>query len=288
MQPSSDSLLLNSVRVASPCPVSWDNMTGDERVRFCSLCSLHVYNLSEMSTREAAELIRNRAGKRSCVKFFRRADGTMLTQNCPRGLRVARDRCVHFWQRAVATIFWISASVSQVLAEDDAPIPHRIQSLRRIIVSPKVPPYVPHTNKTGESTSGGVDIDYGPYMRSLQQKIVSRWNPPEKITPTKLVVITFKVSQSGQLSDLKLTHSADDEASDLAAMAAVDRAFPFLHLPPGAGDAVDIQFTFKSRSIHTSLKIVEGVAENAGSSLSTMPEESGKGPLVLKGYINRE
>jgi hypothetical protein len=73
------------VQVASPCPASWDQMDGDDKVRFCALCRLNVYNLSAMSRHEADDLVRNREG-RLCVRFYQRPDGTVLTQDCPRGL----------------------------------------------------------------------------------------------------------------------------------------------------------------------------------------------------------
>ncbi len=36
--------LLENVRIASPCSASWDDMVGDERVRFCGQCTKNVYN----------------------------------------------------------------------------------------------------------------------------------------------------------------------------------------------------------------------------------------------------
>jgi hypothetical protein len=41
--------VLASVIIAEPCGMDWDNMTGDERIRFCNQCSLKVHNLSAMS-----------------------------------------------------------------------------------------------------------------------------------------------------------------------------------------------------------------------------------------------
>jgi hypothetical protein len=73
------------VRVAAPCEEDWDEMRGDERVRFCSRCSHNVYNLSAMSRREAERVVLGAEG-RLCVRFYRRKDGTILTQNCPTGL----------------------------------------------------------------------------------------------------------------------------------------------------------------------------------------------------------
>ena len=66
-------------------------MHGDERVRFCDQCELHVYNLSAMTRREAERLITS-SEDRLCIRFHRRADGTILTQNCPVGLRALKRR----------------------------------------------------------------------------------------------------------------------------------------------------------------------------------------------------
>jgi hypothetical protein len=85
------SLPLESIRIASPCRASWEKMAGDDRVRYCQECKLNVYNLSEMTRTEAERLIASREG-RLCVRFYRRADGTMITQDCPKGLRALIDR----------------------------------------------------------------------------------------------------------------------------------------------------------------------------------------------------
>ena len=66
-------------------------MTGDERVRHCAECKLNVYNLSEMSGQQATELITETEG-RLCVRFYRRADGTMLTRDCPVGVAALKRR----------------------------------------------------------------------------------------------------------------------------------------------------------------------------------------------------
>lgn len=83
--------LLSSVRIASPCSASWAEMEGDERVRHCSQCRLNVFNLSEMSAAEAESLLRKHAG-RLCVRIYRRADGTVLTRDCPKGFAAVRRR----------------------------------------------------------------------------------------------------------------------------------------------------------------------------------------------------
>ena len=82
---------LDNIRVAAPCSADWDGMFGNERVRLCEQCHLNVYNLSEMSRVEADRLI-NQAEGRLCVRFYRRRDGSIITQNCPVGLRAIRRR----------------------------------------------------------------------------------------------------------------------------------------------------------------------------------------------------
>jgi len=73
---------LARVRVASPCKADWDEMIGTDRVRFCGQCSLNVYNLSAMTRDEAESVIAANEGK-LCVRFYRRKDGSILTQDCP-------------------------------------------------------------------------------------------------------------------------------------------------------------------------------------------------------------
>ncbi len=82
---------LDHVRIAAPCKADWDSMFGDERVRFCGQCNLNVYNLSEM-TKSDAELLVARTEGRLCVRFYRRTDGSILTRNCPEGLRALKRR----------------------------------------------------------------------------------------------------------------------------------------------------------------------------------------------------
>ncbi len=80
---------LHTLKVASPCHADWDAMEGDDQARFCGTCRKNVYNLSAMTEGEAQALVSRLEG-RLCVRFYTRADGTLLTQDCPVGLRAAR------------------------------------------------------------------------------------------------------------------------------------------------------------------------------------------------------
>src|SRR5262245_64031508 len=66
-------------------------MVGDERVRFCSLCNKNVYNLSAMSREVAMKLIEEREGQ-LCAMLYRRIDGTILTSDCPVGMKAYASR----------------------------------------------------------------------------------------------------------------------------------------------------------------------------------------------------
>jgi hypothetical protein len=82
---------LEELEVASPCHESWEAMTGDERSRFCSKCKLSVFNLSSMTRLEAETFVRSRQpSDETCIRFYRRFDGTVITRDCPVALRKRR------------------------------------------------------------------------------------------------------------------------------------------------------------------------------------------------------
>jgi hypothetical protein len=89
--------LINGVRIASPCPASWEQMAGDDRVRHCSLCHQSVYDLSSMTGAEVARFL-GAHDEDVCVRLYRRADGTVMTRDCPRGVRA----------RVTALVTWVA------------------------------------------------------------------------------------------------------------------------------------------------------------------------------------
>jgi hypothetical protein len=82
---------LENVRIVRPCPARWQDMAGDERVRFCSLCGKNVYNLSAMTREAATKLIQERQDQ-LCALLYRRTDGTLLTADCPVGSKAFVSR----------------------------------------------------------------------------------------------------------------------------------------------------------------------------------------------------
>jgi hypothetical protein len=93
--------LLANIKIASPCSARWSQMAGDDRARFCAQCQKHVYNLSNLTADEAAALIREREGK-LCARFYQRADGMVLTSDCPIGAGQVWARCKRLLGAAAA------------------------------------------------------------------------------------------------------------------------------------------------------------------------------------------
>jgi len=101
---------LDHLRIASPCPANWEQMTGDDQVRFCDLCNLHVYNIARMTRNEAEALIAD-TGTRICTRLYRRTDGTVITRDCPVGLRAARRKVASVAGAVFAAVVSLCAAV---------------------------------------------------------------------------------------------------------------------------------------------------------------------------------
>jgi hypothetical protein len=101
---------LDHVQVAAPCKADWNQMIGSERVRFCAQCNLNVFNLSGMSRLEAESLIARTEG-RLCVRFYRRSDGSIITQDCPVGLRAIQRRVSYLGKAILAAGFTFLATI---------------------------------------------------------------------------------------------------------------------------------------------------------------------------------
>lgn len=113
--------LLDSIMIAAPCSMGWDEMHGDERVRLCGGCNKSVYNTSAMTADEVSTLL-SKEGPLPCLRLYRRADGTLITKDCPKGLKRVRAG----WQnlkRLVAAawlaLFGMQAASPQVVSAQE-------------------------------------------------------------------------------------------------------------------------------------------------------------------------
>ncbi len=191
--PSRRSLpLLETIRIASPCNADWEKMIGDDQIRFCAHCQKDVYNLSGMAREEAETLIREREGE-LCVRLYRRADGTVLTADCPVGVRKKRVRRVAIatvgggLMAAGAMLAWSSESESEqmvmgsieaqevvmgeILAEPE-PSGDQIEE----VMGGMPPPELSATPPAPSAKPGGIHVRMG--------KMVLRPKPmPKPVTP---------------------------------------------------------------------------------------------------------
>ena len=146
---------LNHVDVAAPCKADWDQMIGSQQMRFCGQCNLNVYNLSGMTRDEAESLIARNEG-RLCVRFYRRADGSILTRDCPVGLRAIRDR-VSYWTKAViaaALTFLATVGFYRLADLRPFPPPMTMGSIRAPLDMPVVQGAIPPSVPQAEFTMG--------------------------------------------------------------------------------------------------------------------------------------
>lgn len=60
---------IDNVRVARPCTEDWNKMQGNDRVRMCDHCVKEVNNLSELTRKQAKQLVRSSDGN-ICIRYF--------------------------------------------------------------------------------------------------------------------------------------------------------------------------------------------------------------------------
>lgn len=170
---------LNNIKIASPCSADWDAMYGDDRKRFCGDCKLHVYNLSGMTKADAESLITKAEG-RLCVRFYKRADGTVITENCPVGWAKVKHRTKVFATAAFSMIMALLTGVFIVsLFAKQRPL---MGDLRIPFTTPTPPPPPEHT-------MGAVALP--PANRSTNTN--SSTPKPNANTPTKFEIGKMKV-----------------------------------------------------------------------------------------------
>jgi hypothetical protein len=103
--------MLERVSIATPCSADWDSMPGTDQVRHCGQCDKNIYNLSAMTRRQAEALLRQTEG-RLCARLYRRADGTILAENCPAGLRAIGRRISRVAGAAMSAVATLSSATA--------------------------------------------------------------------------------------------------------------------------------------------------------------------------------
>ncbi len=100
---------LDRIIVANPCDADWDSMIGNDQVRFCEHCNLHVNDLSSMTRQEAMRLVARSRG-RLCVRYIERPLGGVLTKQLPEKLHRISRRISRFAAGAFTATLSLSSA----------------------------------------------------------------------------------------------------------------------------------------------------------------------------------
>jgi hypothetical protein len=151
--------LLSQIVIPTPCPMDWNLMEGNDRVRFCGQCHKSVYNLSTMTSQEAADLIREQYGE-LCGRLYQRPDGSIVTADC--ALTETRPRRFQFHLRSImATIAAVATvlGLTKLLVADESGAPPKpvLPALpkRGIFMGKMVPRHL--LNTPGQKTNVHLD-----------------------------------------------------------------------------------------------------------------------------------
>lgn len=135
------------VSVASACTESWEGMQGDARVRFCGRCEKNVFSLDALTTAEVRDLVL-RAEGRICWRFYVRKDGTVLTKDCPVGLRRVARRSI---AAAAAGLALLLAGAAGVLRQTGLWDASQVLGSWSARVQPPAPITSPHQKLSGHT-----------------------------------------------------------------------------------------------------------------------------------------
>jgi TonB family protein len=101
-------------------------------------------------------------------------------------------------------------------------------------------------NGQGEGSgngNGNGEIDFGAYLAEMQKRIKRAWYPP-KGNESKRIMVSFRISRNGTVSDINLVKSSGLTIADDAAIAAIETVSPLPQLPAGSPDSIQVKFSF--------------------------------------------
>lgn len=85
--PTPDLRVLNEIAIETPCLVPWGEIRGAGRVRFCQVCQKSVFDLIELTSVAAAQVLAE-SDALPCVRICRAPDGRIVTADHPTSLGV--------------------------------------------------------------------------------------------------------------------------------------------------------------------------------------------------------
>lgn len=232
--------IVDNLSVASPCTASWAAMDGDERVRFCGQCQKNVYNVSAMTGQEIESLVLEKEG-RLCIRFYQRKDGTVITEDCPRGLRLLRNG-VRKISAALAAVVSLSLAVLPARAGDSTVSkcakPEAENANHPVMGKMRAPENI----KMGEMALAPIESPHEPWMDKYKASqlplILANIQKDAKFENVNLFVT---LDQSGKVLNSYIVPSTGNaELENKLLKAARSTAFP--RLPVKSGNNVSLKF----------------------------------------------
>ena len=246
---------LNQIRVAAPCEADWSSMRGNDQVRFCDHCNLHVTDLSRLTRHEAMRLVEQSRG-RLCVRYVRTTSGEILTQESLRLHQLGRRV-----SRLAASAFTAAISISTAAA----------QTSSEVTQPPAAAKSIPGTSE-GAAISGVVTDPNGAVVPGATVTLVN------KKTNLAYVYVTrddgayqFSLLEAGR-------YSIEAEAPSF-----VKDEYRLLNLQPGSREKMDFNLTIPEVFAEVEIKaqLIE-VTHTMGVVAVTTPRD----PLIKAAYGN--
>src|SRR5712691_6823939 len=108
------------ITIPVPCDADWDSMSGNDQVRFCEHCNLHVTDLSSMTRQEATRLVA-RAEGRLCVRYIQRPGGGILSKQVSAKLHPITRRMSRVAAGAFSATLSLSSAAAQTASQAEKP-----------------------------------------------------------------------------------------------------------------------------------------------------------------------
>ncbi|HYX28245.1 MAG TPA: ankyrin repeat domain-containing protein [Pyrinomonadaceae bacterium] len=153
------------ITIAAPCDADWDSMTGNDQVRFCEHCQLHVTNLSAMTRPQAMRFVAKSRG-RLCIRYVQRTSGEIITKQLPQKLHHIGRRV----SRIAAGAFSAALTVGTAAAQTQSDAKRNVMPAQTVAT----------TTTTNDASIGGVVKD--PNGALVPQAAVTLTNPKTNTT----------------------------------------------------------------------------------------------------------
>lgn len=176
---------LDRITIPKPCNADWDSMSGNDQVRFCEHCNLHVNNLSSMTRLEAMRLVARSKG-RLCVRFIQRPDGRLLTRKMPEKLYRISRRVSRIAAGAFTATLSLTSAAAQTQSTSTPQSRGSVEAVktnndREIVV-----------DEFSASVSGTIKTAEGELVSGATVVLVDRESGEERITSSSLGQYSFQ------------------------------------------------------------------------------------------------